>query len=149
METAMKLNDTKTQVISEAVKTETPVIIMQLCGARDNPKIEGMRTYDFETINTNIKDFEGIEFGSSYIKSPSITDNSINVNGAVKIPDPVNPNAVKVEDINIYLNVNSIETNPLNGLKNLTGNAGFISNSIGDIEFKEENSSNKVNQLHN
>lgn len=135
MEAEINSQETKVADATLLAETSGEIVIINLEHASDNPIMDGMTTYELEDIQTNMDSLNGIEFGSSYIKSATVTDNSINLYGAVKIPDPFNPNKVAVEDIDIYLSVESIVTSPAGGLKNYTGSSGFRSNSIGQENF--------------
>ncbi len=135
MEAEINSQETKVADATLLAETSEEIVMINLIHPSDNPIVDGMTTYELEEINTNIDSLKGIEFGSSYIKSATVTDNSINLYGAVKIPDPFNPNKVAVEDIDIYLSVESIETSPTGGLNNYTGNSGYRSNSIGQENF--------------
>jgi hypothetical protein len=135
MEAEIKSKEMEAEDAALLADTSKEIVMINLEDASNDPIIEGMTTYELEDINTNIGSLKGIEFGSSYIKSASVTDNRINLYGAVKIPDPLNPNAVAVEDIDIHLTVEYIETSPIDGLKNFSGNSGFRSNSIGEEKF--------------
>ena len=64
------------------------------------------------TTQIQISKVRDIEFGSSYIRYASVTGNSINIMDLVKVPYSVNLNTFKVEKINIYLSVKSLESNP-------------------------------------
>jgi hypothetical protein len=82
------------------------------------------------SMNTTTPDFQGIKAGSGFTYS-DVADDTKSVSFPAKVPDPQNPNRETVLDVNIRLNVNSIQTKS-DGLKIYDGDTGFFANEIGN-----------------
>lgn len=114
-------------------QSSTDAVIINLNEGRENTFDKGTQVYDsVSSIETNSSGLQGIEAGSGYTYN-SVSDDTIRISFPAKIPDPVNPNKVNVNDVSVWLDVNSIETKP-DGLKIYFGEPGFMTNSVGDFE---------------
>lgn len=97
--------------VEGALRAGQKIVVISLKDTDDNPIIDGMKTHEVNNTDTDIKGLRDIEFDSSHIRYEYVTDNSIKIKDLIKVPYSVNPNMFKVEKINIYLSVKSLESN--------------------------------------
>ena len=110
------------------------MVTINLMDGSDNQYQEGATSMKVNSIQTNVSSLQGMEAGSGFTYG-SAADDTISISFPNQ-PDSQNPNKVNVLDVNIRLDVNSIETKP-DGLKIYYGDSGFSSNTIGDFHVTE------------
>lgn len=116
--------------------SEFNTVIINLMDGSPNQYQEGSTYYGkIKSVQTNMSELKGIEAGSGYTYA-SAADDTISVHFPAKLPDPQNPNKVNIMNVNIRLDVTSVETKP-DGLKVYYAKSGFLSNSLGDLPIVE------------
>lgn len=108
-------------------------ITAHLSEVDDNEFMKDSTIYtEISDLTTNSSLYTDIEVGEGRIYN-TISDDRMGISFPAKVPDPDNPNKQFVIDVDAYLNVKSIETDPTTGLKTYYAEPEFSTLVSGDV----------------
>jgi hypothetical protein len=84
-------------------------IKIELNNGKANIFDPGATIYKVVGISNNATGISGLQIGNSEHSAASISNKSINLNFALKVPDSTNSAKMSIKNINLYLKVKSVE----------------------------------------